>query len=140
MAGASDTNPTAAHREPTAFERRLHQATKAIPAGKVTTYGAVADVLNSAPRAVGQALKRNPYAPQVPGAVTGSVPCHRVISASLAVGGFSGAWGTGPQISRKLDMLQAEGVKFTDGKLSDPEKCLLDSARLKEALCTSEMH
>lgn len=79
MAGASDTNPTAAHREPTAFERRLHQvcgasphvtahgstdslslksstlqATKAIPAGKVTTYGAVADVLNSAPRAVGQ--------------------------------------------------------------------------------------
>ena len=28
----------------------------------------------------------------MPGAVTGSVPCHRVISASLAVGGFSGAW------------------------------------------------
>ena len=30
------------------------QATQAIPAGKVSTYGALADVLNSAPRAVGQ--------------------------------------------------------------------------------------
>ena len=33
-------------------------------------------------------------------------------------------------------MLQAEGVTFTDGKLSDPEKCLLDSEGLEEALWT----
>ena len=36
------------------LKRCTLQATKAIPAGKVSTYGALADVLNSAPQAVGQ--------------------------------------------------------------------------------------
>lgn len=38
----------------TAFEQRLHAVCKAIPQGKVTTYGAMAKVLESSPRAVGQ--------------------------------------------------------------------------------------
>ena len=60
------------------------QVCSAIPKGKVSTYGALSLLLKSSPRAVGQALRRNPYAPQV--------PCHRVVAASLELGGFSGAW------------------------------------------------
>lgn len=71
-------------RPPTEFEARLHAVCKRIPRGKVATYGQLAKVLGSAPRAVGQALRRNPYAPVV--------PCHRVIAASLELGGFSGSW------------------------------------------------
>ncbi|KAK9831941.1 hypothetical protein WJX81_001444, partial [Elliptochloris bilobata] len=72
-------------RAPTAFEERLYLVCSAIPCGKVSTYGALAKALHSSPRAVGQALRRNPYAPDV--------PCHRVVTSSLALGGFSGSWG-----------------------------------------------
>jgi len=50
----------------TAFQRRVYALTQEIPKGYVTTYGAMAQMLNSSPRAVGQALKRNPFAPTVP--------------------------------------------------------------------------
>ena len=71
-------------RPPTAFERRVYTACSAIPAGRVATYGVLADVLASSARAVGQALRRNPYAPRV--------PCHRVVAAGQGLGGFSGTW------------------------------------------------
>ncbi|GLI63231.1 hypothetical protein VaNZ11_006120 [Volvox africanus] len=92
-------------RPPTAFEERLYQLCKCIPAGKVSTYGAMASVLKSAPRAVGQALRRNPFAPLV--------PCHRVVAADLSIGGFSGAWGMAePKVQRKKRLLEDEGIKF----------------------------
>lgn len=41
--------------------------TKAVPAGRVTTYGAIAKALGgSSSQAVGTALSKNPYAPHVP--------------------------------------------------------------------------
>ena len=52
-------------------------------AGKVSTYQELAKALHCGScQAVGQALRRNPYAP--------IVPCHRVIAASQAIGGFCG--------------------------------------------------
>lgn len=75
------TNPTLTSMLP------LHsnaQLCKAIPPGKVTTYGAMASALHSSARAVGQAMRRNPFAPRV--------PCHRVIAVNLELGGFSGSW------------------------------------------------
>ncbi|GLC40220.1 hypothetical protein PLESTM_001016800 [Pleodorina starrii] len=94
------------NRPPTAFEERLYQLCKCIPAGKVSTYGAMASVLQSSPRAVGQALRRNPFAPVV--------PCHRVVAADLSLGGFSGAWGIAdPKVQRKKRMLEEEGVEFS---------------------------
>jgi len=48
----------------------------------VTTYGALARKLGSGPRAVGNALRANPYAP--------AVPCHRIVRTSLDLGGFCG--------------------------------------------------
>ena len=37
-----------------------------IPKGRVSTYGAVADAVGSCARAVGQAMRNNPLAPEVP--------------------------------------------------------------------------
>ncbi len=64
----------------TAFQRKVWGAIAAIPRGDVLTYGEVAKLIQSAPRAVGQACGANWY-PLV-------IPCHRVI-ASGGLGGFS---------------------------------------------------
>jgi O-6-methylguanine DNA methyltransferase len=66
----------------TPFRFRVYDALRKIPAGKVTTYGLLAKHLKTSPRAVGGALRHNPYAPYI--------PCHRVIAADYFVGGFSG--------------------------------------------------
>jgi methylated-DNA-[protein]-cysteine S-methyltransferase len=52
----------------------LRQGMIAIPFGATMTYGALAKSLGSAPRAVGQACRRNPL-PII-------VPCHRVTSSA----------------------------------------------------------
>lgn len=96
----------------TPFQQRVYAAVSLIPRGKVSTYRAVADFLHcGSPRAVGQALKVNPYAPQV--------PCHRVIAANLNLGGFQGER-EGAAIDRKRRMLAREGVQFKAGRLADP--------------------
>jgi len=89
---------------PTEFESRVYDATVMIPAGRVSTYGAVARHIGCAsPRAVGQALRRNPFAPDV--------PCHRVIATDLSPGGFAGQT-SGHELRRKLRLLASEGVRF----------------------------
>ncbi|KAJ1625316.1 DNA binding methylated-DNA--cysteine S-methyltransferase [Pavlovales sp. CCMP2436] len=90
-------------RAATAFEQRVYAVCSQIPAGRVSTYGAIARVLDSSARAVGGALRRNPYAP--------TVPCHRVVAADLTLGGFTGVWdAASPELSRKEKLLRAEGV------------------------------
>jgi methylated-DNA-[protein]-cysteine S-methyltransferase len=61
---------------PLASERgmALRHGIVAIPYGQTLTYGALAKALGSAPRAVGQACRRNPL-PII-------VPCHRVTSSA----------------------------------------------------------
>ena len=54
-------------RPPTDFEIRVFETIRRIPTGKVTTYGSLARELGcGSSQAVGQALKRNPFAPEVP--------------------------------------------------------------------------
>ncbi len=69
----------------TAFEKKVYKVVAAIPLGQVRTYKWVAAKAGSpgAVRAVGQALKKNPY-PLI-------VPCHRVIRSDGDCGGY--AWG-----------------------------------------------
>ncbi len=62
----------------TAFQRKVWDVIAAIPCGDVLTYGEVARIIQSAPRAVGQACGAN-WFPLV-------IPCHRV----TAVGGLGG--------------------------------------------------
>ena len=66
----------------TPFQRRVWQALGRIPSGTTRSYGELAVALGSSARAVGGACRRNP------GPVV--VPCHRVIAAGGAAGGFMG--------------------------------------------------
>ena len=83
------------------FCERCYGLLRLVPRGRVTTYGEIARVLGSKGfRAVGMAMNRNPYAPEV--------PCHRVVCSDGGIGGF--AEGT----KRKVEMLRAEGVEVVD--------------------------
>ena len=98
----------------TSFQKKVYAAVKKIPKGNVATYKTIAIMIdcNSA-RAVGQALKVNPFAPEV--------PCHRVISSDLKIGGFCGT-AQGKEIQRKIKLLADEGVRFKNGKLVDEKR------------------
>jgi methylated-DNA-[protein]-cysteine S-methyltransferase len=63
----------------TPFQLRVWHALLTIPPGQPTTYGALAQRLGSAARAVGQACGANPL-PIL-------IPCHRVVAAN-GLGGF----------------------------------------------------
>ncbi|RZJ10583.1 MAG: MGMT family protein, partial [Haliea sp.] len=84
------------------FHRRVYEIARAIPPGRVLTYGEVAQRLGEpgAARAVGQALGHNPFAPVI--------PCHRVLAANRQGGGFSAGGG----VSTKLRMLEIERAQF----------------------------
>ncbi len=81
----------------TPFERQVYEATRAIPFGKVATYGQIAKVIGKpkAQRAVGNALGKNPI-----GIV---IPCHRVVGFD-SLGGFTGG------LEHKKKLLRLEGV------------------------------
>jgi methylated-DNA-[protein]-cysteine S-methyltransferase len=68
--------------EGTPFQRWLWAALCDIPRGKTLTYGALAELLQAEPRAVGQACGDNRL-PIV-------IPCHRVVAAN-GLGGFAHA-------------------------------------------------
>lgn len=98
----------------TAFQQRVYEALLCVPEGRVTTYAQLAKAVGcGSPRAVGQALRRNPFAPEV--------PCHRVIASDLTIGGFSGQR-SGELIDKKRRLLESEGVKFAHGKLVDQSR------------------
>ena len=78
-------------RTPDGFTGRVMDAMRTIPCGETRTYGELADDLDTAAVAVGQACGRNPL-PVV-------VPCHRVV-ASNGLGGYSGDGG--PALKKQL--------------------------------------
>lgn len=86
------------------FSQKVWAITARIPKGKVVTYGDIARKLNTkAVRAVGGALHRNPFAPEV--------PCHRVVGSDGSLTGFAGG------LPKKQKLLKQEGVAFADGKV-----------------------
>lgn len=95
----------------TAFQKKVLTTLCQVPRGRYTTYGCIAQHLSSSARAVGNALRNNPFAPQV--------PCHRVLATGGGLGGFHGSWGRkgeeGLHDDRKRKLLREEGVRF-DGK------------------------
>lgn len=97
----------ASHPRATAFDKRVWRLLVQIPRGRVSTYGALAAHLASSPRAVGNALRRNPFAPLV--------PCHRVVAAGGALGGFKGKVARrdgedATTLREKRALLRGEGV------------------------------
>lgn len=86
--------------EITPFQRRVYLALLDIPHGQTITYGELARRLGCrSAQAVGQALKRNPFAPEV--------PCHRVVAADGSLGGYNGQR-DGEELERKRQLLEAE--------------------------------
>ena len=66
----------------TAFRQRVWQALRAIPPGETRSYGDLARQLGTSARAIGQANGANP--------IPILIPCHRVLAAGGALGGYSG--------------------------------------------------
>lgn len=88
------------------FFSQVYDLVKRIPAGKVTTYGALAKALGTRDaRRIGHALHANPD-----GSI---VPCHRVVFADgrLAPGYAFG----GPK--EQMRRLQLEGVEVSEDKV-----------------------
>ncbi|KAJ5296867.1 multicopper oxidase [Penicillium atrosanguineum] len=104
------------HPTLTPYRRRVYRALLSVPEGRWTTYSAMATYLNSSARAVGNAMRTNPFAPEV--------PCHRVLAADRSLGGYKGEWKVSKHITNgsfsdeKRTRLKEEGVFFDgDGKV-----------------------
>jgi len=82
----------------TAFQQKVWAALSRIPFGQTKSYGELARELGTAARALGGACGRNPI-PVI-------IPCHRVLGANGAMGGYSGIDG----VETKEFLLRHEGV------------------------------
>jgi O-6-methylguanine DNA methyltransferase len=90
----------------TPFVRRVLAVVSRIPAGRVATYGDVAEMAGRprAARAVGQIMRTSSRR---------GLPYHRVVAAGGALGGYGG------QIELKAALLAAEGVTVRRGRIRD---------------------
>ena len=88
------------------FSEKVHLIVRKIPRGKVATYREVARAIGKpqAARAVGNALNKNPHAPQV--------PCHRIVQSDGLVGGYAKG------VEAKVKILKEEGIKVQRGKIN----------------------
>ena len=86
---------------------KIYEAVKRIPRGCVATYAQVAAAAGNPKmaRAVGNALHKNPK--------PGEIPCHRVVNAKGQLAEAFVFGGPG----RQAELLRAEGVEATDGKV-----------------------
>lgn len=100
------------------FNEKIYRLLKKVPKGKITTYKALAEAAGTkAYRAVGQAMRCNPYAP--------IVPCHRVVASDGKIGGFMGTKEkNSKEIKKKIRMLKGEGIKIKSNRIVDFEKVL----------------
>jgi AraC family transcriptional regulator of adaptative response/methylated-DNA-[protein]-cysteine methyltransferase len=97
------------HLKGSPFQLQVWKALLSIPAGRLATYGKVADKIGNprASRAIGTAIGHNP--------VAYLIPCHRVIRASGESGGYY--WGT----QRKQLMIGWEGAQFNPEHFNETE-------------------
>lgn len=84
----------------TEFQRKVYLALLEVPRGATISYKELGEKIGCrSPQAIGQALKRNPFAPEV--------PCHRVIASNGSLCGFHGR--RSPEmLKRKRELLLAE--------------------------------
>jgi O-6-methylguanine DNA methyltransferase len=102
--------PLAKSRLP-AYTKKVLIATSAIPLGYVTSYGLIAKAVGGGPRAVGNIMASNPFAP--------IVPCHRVVRANFTLGGY----GFGLRV--KAELLSKEKRGFSSTKKIEVDGGLL---------------
>lgn len=78
---------------------------KKIPKGKVTTYGELAKICKTSPRAIGRIMAKNPDPVHY--------PCYKVVSSTGELCGYSGKGG----LATKEKLLKREGITFVDGRV-----------------------
>lgn len=87
--------------------KRIYDAVKKIPYGRVATYSQIAEIAGDRKmaRAVGNALHKNPD--------PGNIPCFRVVNAKGELAGKFAFGGPGAQAK----LLEAEEITVSDGKV-----------------------
>lgn len=87
--------------------KRIYEAVRTIPKGKVATYGRIAELAGDKKmcRAVGNALHRNPD--------PDSIPCYRVVNAKGELSGSFAFGGSGAQ----QRLLETDGIEVVDGRV-----------------------
>jgi len=81
---------------------KILETVSKVPPGYVTSYGEVSKAAGGGPRAVGQIMARNPFAPLC--------PCHRVVRSDLTLGGYGGG------LPMKLAFLKREMKGYASEK------------------------
>lgn len=81
------------------YTQKTLKATAKIPLGYVTSYGSIAKAVGGGPRAVGNVMASNPFAP--------IIPCHRVVKSDFKLGGYGGG------LKLKLEILNREKRGFS---------------------------
>jgi len=96
----------------TPFQQRVWQELCRIPYGRTASYGDIARRIGlpKGPRAVGQANHRNP--------IPILIPCHRVIAAQGALGGYGGS------LVIKFRLLKLEGIRMIENRAAHTVKIL----------------
>ncbi len=84
------------------YTKKVLRTTLTVPLGYVTSYGAIAKAVGGGPRAVGNIMASNPFAP--------IVPCHRVVRANFSLGGY------GFGLKAKIDFLRREKQGFSSSR------------------------
>lgn len=87
--------------------KRIYEAVKKIPKGKVATYGQIAAMAGEPKmaRAVGNALHKNPD--------PDNIPCYRIVNSKGKLSGEFAFGGAGAQAK----LLEADGIRVKDGKV-----------------------
>ena len=97
----SSNLPLATNHLPT-YTKKVLKTTSTVPLGYVTSYGEIAKAVGGGPRAVGNIMASNPFAP--------IVPCHRVVRADFSLGGY------GFGLKAKMDILGRENRGFSSSR------------------------
>ncbi len=84
------------------YTQKTLKATAQIPIGYVASYGAIARAVGGGPRAVGNVMASNPFAP--------IIPCHRVVKSDFKLGGYGGG------LKVKFELLVKEKRGFLTSK------------------------
>lgn len=108
--------------------KRIYEAVKMVPPGKVATYGQIAEMAGDRKmaRAVGNALRKNPFG--------SDVPCHRIVNGKGELSGaFAFDQGHMGEENIQAKLLMAEGVEVVNGKIDlkkfglSSKECFLSS-------------
>jgi O-6-methylguanine DNA methyltransferase len=84
------------------YTQKVLKTTFEIPLGYVTSYSSIAKAAGGGPRAVGNIMASNPFAP--------IVPCHRVVKHNFAIGGYGGG------LKTKVELLGREKRGYLTSK------------------------